>query len=123
MANSIGMAELNMPEMRKRCELFLRDPDRVEAEFVNLSRQIESDTKGSSSVQTGMLHPSYRRIIALGRQAVPCLLHNLHSNPKLWLEALHDIVGDRSDPVTRDMTVAEAVEAWLSWGRQQGFIE
>ncbi len=52
---------------------------------------------------------------------VPLLLKDLQAGPEHWLVALNAITGE--DPVPEGSTFKEAVEAWLSWGREHGLLQ
>jgi hypothetical protein len=65
-------------------------------------------------------HPAYRKIIEMGRPAIPLILRELKQRPDHWFLALNAITGE--DPVRPGDGFDEAVEAWLHWGREQSHI-
>jgi hypothetical protein len=65
-------------------------------------------------------HPSYRRIMGMGREALPLLLRELSERPDHWLVALNAITGE--DPAPEGGTFTEAVHAWLAWGAEKGYL-
>jgi hypothetical protein len=70
-------------------------------------------------------HPSYLRIIGLANQAthrklVRLLLLELKNEPDHWFDALTAITG--VNPVQPEDEFDEAVDAWLTWGREKGLI-
>ena len=73
----------------------------------------------SNTAQMAMLKP-YQRIIGIGPIAIPLILQELDREPGHWFWALNAITGE--DPVTPGSTFNEAVEAWLNWGRDNGYI-
>lgn len=78
------------------------------------------ETKHYSSVAKMVAHPSYLRIIGMGRQILPLLLRELESRPDHWLVALNAITGE--DPVNAECTFQQAIGAWLQWGRKKGYL-
>jgi hypothetical protein len=56
----------------------------------------------------------------MGDRAVPLLLEELRDRPDHWLVALNKITGQ--DPAEPKSTFSEAVESWLSWGRQRRYL-
>jgi len=77
-------------------------------------------TRHLSSVSKTVSHPAYQAIIDMGESAVPLLLVELRDRPDHWLVALNRIT--REDPAKPGSTFREAVDAWLAWGRQQGYL-
>lgn len=64
-------------------------------------------------------HPAYHQIIGMGRTAVPFLLERLQRREVGWIYALKCISGEQAAPLgTRG---GDAIDAWLNWGRRQGF--
>ena len=66
-------------------------------------------------------HPSYLRIMGMGRAALPFLFKELTERPDHWLVALNAITGE--DPAPRGSAFNEAVEFWLAWGRAKGYLK
>jgi hypothetical protein len=66
-------------------------------------------------------HPAYQAIIALGRPVVPLLLRDLERTRRHWFVALKAVTG--ADPVSPADAgrVARMTEAWLRWGRENGY--
>jgi hypothetical protein len=79
-----------------------------------------TDTRHSSSMNKMIAHPSYRRIMGMGRDVLPLLLKELSERPDHWIVALNAITGE--DPASHDSTFNEAVDAWLAWGREKGYL-
>jgi hypothetical protein len=77
-------------------------------------------TKHYSSVTKMVVHPSYLRIIGMGRRVLPLLFEELSKRSDHWLIALNAITGE--DPAPPESTFSQAVAAWLSWGRDNGYI-
>jgi len=85
---------------------------------VNLWRK---DTLILSSIPEITAHPSYLKIIGLGRSVVPLILVELRDRPTYWFAALQALVDD--GPVGRFETFQEARTAWLTWGMKRGFLK
>jgi hypothetical protein len=93
----------------------------LEAEFRKLAGQWRRDTEYLSSVAQMANHPAYQRIIEMGRPAVPLILRELQRKPDHWFWALNAITGE--DPVQTGAAFDDAVQAWLRWGRAQGYLD
>jgi hypothetical protein len=78
------------------------------------------DTRHFSSVRAMVSHPSYRRIMGMGKDGLPLLLQELNRQPNHWLVALNAMTG--LDPVPVGATFNEAVSVWLDWGRKNGHL-
>lgn len=79
------------------------------------------ETQHTSSMTKMISHPSYRRIMGMGRDALPLILRELQARPDHWLVALNAITGE--DPVPAESKFNEAVEAWLAWGKEKGYLQ
>ena len=83
------------------------------------------ETGHLSSIPKAITHPSYLRIIGLSRlssgyELERLLLKELELEPDHWFAALTAITGE--DPVKTDHDFDQAIEDWLSWGRERGII-
>ena len=67
------------------------------------------------------MHPAYQEIIGMGELAVPLILAELERDPDHWFWALKAITG--ADPVPEHCRghLEEMAQAWLRWGRMQGY--
>ena len=92
---------------------------KLESEFNSQADQWRRETLHVSSLTKMVMHPSYLRIIGMGRAVLPFLLKELARRPDHWLVALNAITGE--DPAPADGTFDEAVTAWLDWGRKHGY--
>src|ERR1700730_7789640 len=74
----------------------------------------------SNTAQMAMLRP-YQRIIGMGWDAVPLILEELQREPDQWFWALEAITEE--NPVPRESVgkVALMAQAWVDWGRRQGY--
>ena len=77
------------------------------------------ETGHLSSLERKALHPAYQEIIATGNRGIPYVLRELKERGGHWFWALRYMTGiDLSQP---DQKVNDLREAWLEWGRKQGF--
>jgi hypothetical protein len=90
-----------------------------EEEFKAHAERWRRETLHTSSLTKMTLHPSYLRIIGMGRGVLPFLFKELAHRPDHWLVALNAITG--ADPAPADSTFDGAVTAWLDWGRKHGY--
>jgi hypothetical protein len=97
------------------------EAEQLRTEFVALAEQWRRETKFSSSVDEKVLHGAYQSIIAMGRSAVPLVLEELEAHRGHWSWALHFMTG--VNPVPEGANIDAARDAWLTWGRQQGYLE
>ena len=57
----------------------------------------------------------------MGREALPLILQELKERPDHWLVALNAITGE--DPAPAEGTFNDAVDAWLAWGAEKGYLQ
>jgi hypothetical protein len=86
----------------------------------------KDETMHWSSMTKIISHPSYLRIIGLGREfkegeIEKLILKELENEPYHWFDALTALTG--KNPVKPDDDFDAAVNAWLEWGRQEGIVE
>ena len=53
---------------------------------------------------------------------MPFIFSRLQEEPLNWLDALHAIVDDNPVPKELQGQIGEMTKAWLSWGRENGYI-
>jgi len=92
----------------------------LESEFKLQADQWRRETLHTSSLTKMVMHPSYLRIIGMGRGVLPLLFKELAERPDHWLVALNAITGQ--DPAPAESTFDEAVGAWLDWGRRHEYL-
>ena len=92
----------------------------VEEKFNELATQWYKDTRKLSSVQQIVLHPAYQKIIGMGKEALPLIFRELQTTRSHWLWALAMIVGE--DHATPGQTFKEAVDSWIRWGQESGYL-
>jgi len=77
---------------------------------------------GYSSSSTELRsHPAFQEIISLGTAVVPLMLRDLAERPRLWVWALPRITGANPVPTSDRGNIARMSEAWLRWGRENGY--
>ena len=96
------------------------DQSELREEFSKLARVWYEDTARLSLVQQMAMHPAYQAIIGMGRDALPFIFRELQQSRDHWLWALHAIT--RQDAARPDQTFEEAVDAWLDWGKNRGYL-
>ncbi|MCI0486844.1 MAG: hypothetical protein L0229_09615 [Blastocatellia bacterium] len=94
----------------------------LEREFRALADRWLTETQFISDPSEKFLHPAYLGIIGMGRPAIPFLLSEVQSLSGNWFLALRSIT--KQDPVQPEDagSMQGMAEAWLRWGRQQGYI-
>lgn len=97
-----------------------RSPSALELEFHKVVDKWRKDTQHASSIGRMIKHPSYQRVIEMGRDVLPLLFRELDAHGDHWLVALNSITGE--DPAKPDSTFNEAVQAWLTWGKERGYL-
>lgn len=100
--------------VRRRRELF--------AEFCELAAQWQAETSGASIMTRVITHPAYLRIIGMGEQALPWIFFELEERGGHWYTALHAITGASPVPHEDRGRHPKMREAWLAWGRKNGWI-
>jgi deoxycytidine triphosphate deaminase len=92
----------------------------IKETFDALAQEWREDTRLLSSVSKMVMHSAYQKIIGMGEAAIPLLLRELEQTRDHWLWALAAI--SREDPASPNDDFDQAVNAWLDWGRQRGYI-
>jgi hypothetical protein len=93
----------------------------LQQRFAELAARWKQERGPYSSSARLAAHPAYQEIIALGAAAIPLLLRELDREPDHWFRALHALTGADPVPPTSRGKVREMAEAWLHWGREQGY--
>ncbi|NJR70906.1 MAG: hypothetical protein HC771_21415 [Synechococcales cyanobacterium CRU_2_2] len=89
--------------------------------FRKLADQWKQETKGISSTTQLAMHPAYQQIIGMGQDVVPLLMKELEAKSGRWFWALKSITGEDPVPPEQRGRTREMTEAWLAWGREQGY--
>jgi hypothetical protein len=97
-------------------------PDELRRTFKALAEEWREATGGLSSPSQIALHPAYQRIIEMGDQALPLILEELTARGGQWYWALKAIAGGSPVPPEAAGRPKQVKEAWLEWGRANGYI-
>lgn len=93
-----------------------------ERRFKKLVEEWKSSRRPSSSAKILAEHPAYLEIISMGKVAIPLILKELESKPDHWFVALYKLTGENPVPEESHGKIREMAEAWISWGKQKGYI-
>ena len=90
-------------------------------EFQILADEWERERPRGVDIAEMVKHPAYQRIIEIGEPAVGWLLERLAEKPGHWFPALNRITGPNPVPEESQGKLKEMTEAWLSWGKLNGY--
>ena len=96
-------------------------PSAVESRFRQLESIWTAETGFLSSYTEIVQHPSFKQIIGLGKPVVPLMLKDLEERPRLWVWALPEITDANPVPADDAGNIAKMTEAWLRWGKANGY--
>ena len=114
----LGILEQLLVQLRDEISLRKIDPQLA---FEELASEWKEQVGGFSFVAEKTNHPAYQKIIEMGQVVVPFLLRELEQRPTHWFEALKAITGANPvQPEQRGRT-KQMAQAWLQWGREQGY--
>jgi len=90
--------------------------------FIELANRWHDETDHLSSPSRITNNGLYLEIISMGAPVIPFILQDLQERGGQWYEALRKLSG--ADPVPAEVRgeVPKMNEAWLSWGRDKGYI-
>lgn len=88
--------------------------------FQELVAKWRRDTDHISSITKTVMHPSYQQIMGMGPPVVPLILEELRDRGGHWFWALRFIT--RQNPADGGIEFDAARQAWLKWGRSEGYI-
>ena len=92
----------------------------VEERLRRLEARWKADTQFISDAKRIVDHPAFQEIISMGKEVVPILLHDLESQPSLWVWALPLITGEDPVPASDAGNIRKMTDAWVKWGRMKG---
>ncbi len=125
-SDGISQESRKIAEEEEKIEIHFWEPVtrvRPEKRFAELSATWRSDTAFASSALQMATHPAYQEIIGMGSDALPLILRDLAERPAHWFWALRAISGENPVKAADMGKFASLVGAWLSWGRQKGYLE
>lgn len=101
------------------------DDEQVKANFQALSDVLKATPNVLGTMDDVFTSEPYRRVVAMGRPVVPLILEDLSADPDeaySWFPALTEITG--IDPVSPEHAgeIGVMANAWIAWGRQNGFM-
>lgn len=97
------------------------EAERLRPEFTVRAERWRRDTKHLSIISRKIAHEDYFRITGMGKPVIPLILEELHKRPAHWFAALRATAN--IDPSPEGATPSQAREAWLEWGKSQGYID
>lgn len=92
----------------------------TERQFRALAERWYLDTMPLSSYVEKILHPSYQKILVLGKQAVPFIMDELEDMPNDWFWALRMLTDADPVPPTSAGNMQVMADAWLQWWQNEG---
>jgi hypothetical protein len=98
-----------------------RSTETIEERFRRLEAQWRGVTGHLSSSSKIIGHPAFREIIRMGQTVVPFMLRDLEQQPRLWVWALPEIMGDDPVPAADRGDIAKMTDAWLCWAKEHGY--
>jgi hypothetical protein len=94
----------------------------TENKFRRLASVWQAETAYFSSSSDLVAHPACQEIIAIGPAVIPLLLRELeHHTDGHWHRGLRQITGVDPAPSADRGNIDKAAEAWLRWGKEQGY--
>ncbi len=93
----------------------------VEEKFRRLAAVWLAETAYVSSSSDLVAHPAFQEIVGMGPAVIPLLLRELENRTGHWHRALRRITGADPVPPTERGNIEKAAEAWLRWGKEQGY--
>ena len=98
------------------------DERRIKNRFAELVEEWRRGTGGLSSPRAIASHPAYQEIIRIGKTALPLIFQELQENGGWWYPALRTLTGQNPVPEGAKGRPSLSREAWLEWGRRNGYL-
>ena len=95
---------------------------KLEDRFTELVADWRRGTGGLSSPRAIVSHPAYQQIIEMGNSAIPMIFQELQENGGWWYPALRALTGVNPIPEAAKGKPPLNREAWLEWGRRNGYL-
>jgi hypothetical protein len=93
----------------------------VEQRFRRLAAVWLAQTAHVSSSSDLVAHPAFQEIVGMGPAVIPLLLRELDKRTGHWHRALRRITGADPVPPADRGNLGKMREAWLRWGKEQGY--
>ena len=94
----------------------------IEYEFGHLVSEWKSGRPRGADVAQMTRHPAYRRIIGMGKPAIPLILKELERETDHWFPALRELTGASPVPEESKGNLSKMTQAWLDWGKDEAYI-
>ena len=95
--------------------------ENLEAKFRRLAAVWSAETAYVSSTSDLIAHPAFQEIVGMGPAVIPLLLRELERGTGHWHRALRRITGAEPVRPADRGNIAKSAEAWLRWGKEQGY--
>ncbi len=93
------------------------------SKFLKLADEWREKSRFESSASKMVSYDSYQKIIEMGEEAIRPILMSLMEEPDHWFYALCVITGENPVPEEFRGHLEKMSEAWLEWGRINGYIK
>ncbi len=94
----------------------------VARRFQDLAGQWIATKRHRSNTRSLRKHAVFQELVSLGVPVVPLILAELEREPNVsWLTVLNEITGENPVPPVLAGRLDAMAEAWIEWGRQQGY--
>jgi hypothetical protein len=117
---------VNTSSLCTACALAVDERTKDTFKFHCLADQWKTERKPHSTVAAMAALPSYQKIIGMGKDVLPFILAELKSEgstPDHWFWALAAISDANPVPPESRGKISEMAEAWLTWGRAEGYVD
>ncbi len=99
------------------------DERKLKDSFLELVSEWRQGTGGLSSPRAITIHPAYQQIIKMGEEILPLIFEELQKNDGWWYPALRILTGENPVPKEAKGRPQLNKEAWLEWGRKNGYLQ
>jgi hypothetical protein len=89
--------------------------------FADLASRWRRETGHMSLMSDVVMNTAYQQIIGMGTPVVGLILQDLKREPDHWFWALRSITGENPVDQGDRGRVGKMAEAWLEWGRRNGY--
>lgn len=100
----------------------ISDVELLQEEFRGLADQWYEESRFLSIAKRMTALPSFRKIVDMGERAIPLILAEMQQREGHWYLALRELTGINPVPEQSRGKLEEMNEAWLQWGREQGYL-
>jgi len=94
---------------------------KLEAEFNRLAEEWRTETRMLSLVTHKSMHPTYQRIIGMGKPVIPLILQDIEQKPDHWFWALRAITGENPVKPEQVGRMKLMAQAWIQWAKEHGY--